>query len=68
MKRNYMHSSHHKIIKYIRFEPIYYTINLVLRHPIKFLANLSRPGSRPDPIDGSEPVSGTRDHILGFFT
>ena len=29
---------------------------------------LSRPESRPDPIGGSEPVSGTRDHILGLFT
>ena len=29
---------------------------------------MSRPDSRPDPIGGSEPVSGTRDQILGLFT
>ena len=29
---------------------------------------LSRPESRPDPIGGSEPVSGTRDSGLGLFT
>ena len=29
---------------------------------------LSRPDSRPDPIGGSEPVSGTRDSGLGLFT
>ena len=29
---------------------------------------LSRPGSRSDPIGGSEPVSGTRDSGLGLFT
>ena len=29
---------------------------------------MSRPESRPDPIGRSEPVSGTRDHILGLFT
>ena len=29
---------------------------------------MSRPESRPDPIGGSEPVSGTRDSGLGLFT
>ena len=29
---------------------------------------VSRPDSRSDPIGGSEPFSGTRDHILGLFT
>ena len=29
---------------------------------------VSRPESRSDPIGGSEPSSGTRDHILGLFT
>ena len=29
---------------------------------------LSCPESRSDPVGGSEPVSGTRDHILGLFT
>ena len=28
---------------------------------------VSRPDSRPDPIGGSEPVSGTRDSGLGLF-
>ena len=31
------------------------------------MLNLSRPESRPDPIGGSEPVSGTRDSGLGLF-
>ena len=29
---------------------------------------MSCPESRPDPIGGSEPVSGTRDSGLGLFT
>ena len=29
---------------------------------------MSRPDSRPDPIGGSEPVSGTRDSGLGLTT
>ena len=28
---------------------------------------MSRPESRPDPIGGSEPVSGTRDSGMGLF-
>ena len=31
-------------------------------------SDVSRPESRPDPIGGSEPVSGTRDSELGLFT
>ena len=40
-------------------------------HPViqgTFLLSLSRLDSRSDPIGGSEPVSGTRDHILGLIT
>ena len=31
-------------------------------------AYVSRPDSRSAPIGGSEPVSGTREHVLGLFT
>ena len=35
---------------------------------LRFACSLSHPDSRPDPIGGSEPVSGTRDSGLGLFT
>ena len=39
-KLSYIYSNHHIIIKYVGFEPINYAINLMMRHPLKFLTNL----------------------------
>ena len=38
------------------------------RVPEMWDLGVSRLESRPDPIGGSEPVSGTRDSGLGLFT
>ena len=38
------------------------------RCQVEFEYRLSRPESRSDPIGGSEPVSGTRDQVLGLLT
>ena len=35
---------------------------------LTYVSSVSRPEFQPDPIGGFEPVSGTRDHILGLFT
>ena len=43
-------------------------VGLRLQDMDSMVGIVSRPDSRPDPIGGSEPVSGTRDQILGLFT
>ena len=44
---------------------------LGIAHPIEGtlfqVQGVSRPGSRPVPIGGSEPISGTRDSGMGPF-